>query len=72
MDIQRYISAKAKGTVNLHQEDNAFFLDYDKFDPDTGEEVEPERLLLDKSEMQDQLSDLQLQVQFLSDLISNI
>lgn len=72
MDIQRYKKAKASNKVSIHQEGDIFFLDYKKYDSDTGEEIDPERVLINLEDLKSDTSDLESEVSTRQTLINEI
>ena len=65
MDAQKYIEKKAKGLAEIVKAGGGYAIAYKKFDPDTGEALEPEiqavsvdNLNEQKKALQDQIADI--------------
>lgn len=68
MDIEKYLKARGKGKVTLLKENGTAFFDFQKFDPDTGEMIQPERLTVSLDILKHQVLDLQDQIQILAEV----
>ena len=72
MDIHKYAEKKNKGLVEFVSIGKAFALVSKRFDPDTGTELEPEIISIDKKELQNQRDELAKQIASLDAMLSDM
>ncbi len=72
MTVEEYATRKAAGMVEIVKIGAAHAIVTRKFSPDTGEEIQPEIQALDIKQLQDQQSVLQIQIDAIGTMISDM
>lgn len=72
MDIQKYEEKKQKGMTQVLSVGKAFALVSKRFDPDTGVELDPEIITIDKAQLQDQRNQMAGQLASIDALLADL
>ena len=72
MDVVRYLEKKLKGGVTLASVGDSFALEYKKYDSDTGAEIAPEVIAIDRNELLAEKTRLQAQIADIDAVISDM
>lgn len=62
MDTKRYLERKDKNAVTLAKVGDSFALEYKKFDAETGVEIDPEVIAVNREDLLKSKADLQAQI----------
>ena len=71
-DVRTYMQKKEKGLVKIRKFQNKFMIFYRRFDPETGDELEPQVATVTKDSVEAAIADLQGQIDNLKMLLSDL